>query len=167
MYEEEVLESHDAMWFSPDGAYLAFIKFNDTAVNEYGFPLYEHETPRASYPTQINVKYPKPGYPNPIASIHITSVIDSSNSTDVLFSKADMFAGEFLITEVLWLTKEKLLVRFMNRVQDSLRVFIVSLVNGQWTGVLSQKEDTSDGAWFNYVCSIYYMVIKVETFFCL
>lgn len=56
VYEEEVLESHDAMWFSPTGAYLAFIKFNDSLVPEYPFPKYN---PPNSYPENIAVKYPK------------------------------------------------------------------------------------------------------------
>lgn len=57
VYEEEVLASHESMWFSPDGYRLAYLKFNETLVPEYKLQMYEN--PHASYPREVSVKYPK------------------------------------------------------------------------------------------------------------
>ena len=59
VYEEEVLASHTAMWFSPDGDLIAYLKFNETLVPEYKFQMYE--TPHSTYNRDVSVKYPKPG----------------------------------------------------------------------------------------------------------
>jgi dipeptidyl aminopeptidase len=40
VYEEEVFSADKAFWFSPDSKYLAFLSFDETAVEEYTFPVY-------------------------------------------------------------------------------------------------------------------------------
>lgn len=57
-----------------------------------------------------------------------------------------------VITEVVWISPEQFLLRVMNRVQDSQRVYTVSQMNSTWNAKTIQKEDSVDGAWFNNVC---------------
>lgn len=61
VYEEEVLGTDAASWFSPDGRYLAFIKFNDTQVREAVYELYSKGNPEETlqYPEEIYLRYPK------------------------------------------------------------------------------------------------------------
>ena len=37
---EEILHSHLAHWWSPQGSYIAYLQFNDTLVPKYRFPFY-------------------------------------------------------------------------------------------------------------------------------
>ena len=55
---EEVLASQTAMWFSPGGTALAYLKLDETKVKEYTYPLYEKGSEN-SYPQTVIVKYPK------------------------------------------------------------------------------------------------------------
>lgn len=70
VYEEEVLKSHFAMWFSPDSKRLAFFKFDESLVHDYVMPKYA-SNPNASYPENILIRYPKPGSPNPKVYLYI------------------------------------------------------------------------------------------------
>ena len=66
---EEVLNSDHALWFSPEGKYLAYVQFNDTQVNWYQFPWYG---PSSNEYTSIQkIAYPKPGYANPTVAIYV------------------------------------------------------------------------------------------------
>ena len=66
---EEVLNSDHALWFSPEGKYLAYVQFNDAQVNWYQFPWYG---PSSDVYTSIRkIAYPKPGYANPTVAIYV------------------------------------------------------------------------------------------------
>lgn len=45
VYEEEVFGDTNTMWFSPDGAVLAFLSFNETGVGNYQIPYYSKQPP--------------------------------------------------------------------------------------------------------------------------
>ena len=51
-----------------------FLRLDETTVDEYRFPIY-NPTNNASavipYTKDVVIKYPKPGFDNPIASIHV------------------------------------------------------------------------------------------------
>lgn len=40
LYEEEILGSSNAIWFSPNGTRLCYASFNDTDVDEMTYPYY-------------------------------------------------------------------------------------------------------------------------------
>ena len=65
LYEEEILQQTNALWWSPDSAYLAFIKFNDSMVDYFYFPSYDG----APYSNMNKVRYPKPDGKNPVAKV--------------------------------------------------------------------------------------------------
>ena len=78
-YEEEVYSRTGVLWFSPSGRHLAFLRFNETLVPEYTFPLY--------YLPRNNVyayKYPKgqhysiparsPQHPHPLPAYPLQSL---------------------------------------------------------------------------------------------
>ncbi|KAJ3330231.1 hypothetical protein HDU76_006156 [Blyttiomyces sp. JEL0837] len=147
VYEEEVLASHDAMWFSPDGTRLAYIKFNETKVPDFRLQNYfQHQ-----YPKELTVKYPKAGAPNPVATLHIATPSASdavSRDVEIVFDPAYPDEDR-LIVEVKWATaNDTLLVRMMNRVQDSQRLFVVHAVNDTWQATKVREEQNSDKAWF-------------------
>ena len=38
VYEEEVLSSDKAVWWSPDGAAVSWLRFDEALVDKYDFP---------------------------------------------------------------------------------------------------------------------------------
>ena len=53
VYEEEVLSDTRALWFSPDGDRIAWIEFNDTAVDVMPLQIY-------GQPGRLEFQYPIP-----------------------------------------------------------------------------------------------------------
>ncbi|KAI9021768.1 dipeptidyl peptidase IV N-terminal region-domain-containing protein [Phycomyces nitens] len=129
VYEEEIFATNFAFWWSPDSSHLAFLRFNETDVPEYTMQLYTASD--KSYPDEIKIKYPKAGSPNPIASLHVHSLV---SRTSVMVTKrpaqnstlqSSSLYKEFednnrLITDVIWATdtNTSLLFKQTNRVQD-------------------------------------------------
>ena len=48
VYEEEVFSADFALWWAPDASKLAFLAFDETAVDEFTFPIYNSEDLRSS-----------------------------------------------------------------------------------------------------------------------
>ncbi|KAJ3156291.1 hypothetical protein HK101_001500, partial [Irineochytrium annulatum] len=153
VYEEEVLGTHDAMWFSPDGTRLAFLKFNETMVPDYHLQQY---IVSERYPKDIKVKYPKAGAPNPVVTLHIAtpSNVKASERDIAVEYPADLMYSDDdrLIVEVKWVSNESLLARFTNRVQDSQKLFLIEQdVDGGWMGTLLYEQVNADGAWVTHL----------------
>ncbi|GJQ81972.1 hypothetical protein Trydic_g15447, partial [Trypoxylus dichotomus] len=60
VYEEEVFGSNHALWFSPDGKKLAYVKFNDNTTNIMTIPYYGIPGSLDSqYTRAVQIRYPK------------------------------------------------------------------------------------------------------------
>ncbi|KAF4796873.1 dipeptidyl peptidase 4 [Turdus rufiventris] len=57
VYEEEMFGTNYALWWSPNGKFLAYASFNDTEVPVIEYSLYSEET--LQYPKTIKIPYPK------------------------------------------------------------------------------------------------------------
>ena len=132
IYEEEVYEQDFTCWWSPDAKKIAFLRLDETQVPLYSVALFEAPgLPISAYPSALTIKYPKPGYPNPIATIHVydlSSVAPSAKSPvpTIKFSPAKDFTDDDrLLVEVAWLGNDNLMVRAMNRVQDIARLWLI------------------------------------------
>jgi len=93
VYEEEFGFKKAYEW-SPDGKYLAYIKFDESEVKEFNIIKYAGEKPHFAqnelYPGLYTYKYPKAGEDNSIVSVHIynlstkkTIKADIGNNTDI------------------------------------------------------------------------------------
>ena len=73
VYEEEFAFDR-ALEFSADSKMLAFIRFDESQVSSYSFPLFAGSHPRmeayAKYPGEYTYKYPKTGEANSKVSVH-------------------------------------------------------------------------------------------------
>ncbi|KAL4688356.1 hypothetical protein H8959_004608 [Pygathrix nigripes] len=67
VYEEEMLATKYALWWSPNGKFLAYAEFNDTDIPVIAYSYYGDE----QYPRTINIPYPKAGAKNPVVRIFI------------------------------------------------------------------------------------------------
>lgn len=88
-YEEEVFSTDHALWFSPNGTRLAYLRFDETKVPIYEYPVYNNDNghagkaPNNPYNKWIQMKYPKPGFANPIVSAHMVDLQDLRDSDRV------------------------------------------------------------------------------------
>lgn len=125
LYEEEILLQTNAMWWSPESSKLAYLKFNDSLVEYYHFPIYDG-TP---YGSLNKVRYPKPDTKNPKVSIYIYSD-QTKNSTELPIPK-NFLLTDFYIQNIKWQTDDTLIVVFLNRKQNHAITVIYDANSGQ------------------------------------
>uniref|UniRef100_A0A348G603 Venom dipeptidyl peptidase 4 n=1 Tax=Odontomachus monticola TaxID=613454 RepID=A0A348G603_ODOMO len=119
VYEEEVFASPTAMWYSPDGRYLAFATFNDTRVMDMEYSHYGAPgSLRNQYPTQVKLKYPKVGTPNPIVSLSVIDLADSSSEAVTLKAPIDIVGSDHILYTVNWWNLTHVAATWTNRVQN-------------------------------------------------
>jgi dipeptidyl-peptidase 4 len=110
VYEEEFGFDRGMYWNS-DGTLLAYYKFNEESVPEFGMDLYGD-----LYPTNYKFKYPKAGEKNSDVSVHIYEL---ANNKSFLVEKT---SAEFeYIPRIKWGKQPtQLLIQKMNRHQNHL-----------------------------------------------
>ncbi|RKP14939.1 dipeptidyl peptidase IV N-terminal region-domain-containing protein, partial [Piptocephalis cylindrospora] len=174
IYEEEVYEDKFTVWWSPDSKHIAYLRLDETKVPVYHYAVYEDPgLPASSYPMEKSIKYPKPGYPNPIASVHLYSLDDTGSpgsgrrvtaSTPVqpVNLGPTAFANDDrLLVEVAWAGPNNVLVRAMNRVQDISRLYLVpatpSAQGSHAAQMVREERGDVDGGWLDTRKSIHYL----------
>lgn len=122
VYEEEVVSSNKALWFSPDGKRLAFARYDDTAVPTMVVPVYgEPGNPFFLYPRANIVKYPKAGTPNPNVSLHVID-LDHRDVIKKLDPPNDFINKEPILSTVQWANSDTLVAIWMNRIQNEAAI---------------------------------------------
>lgn len=134
VYEEE-LGFAQAFYWSPDGRYLAYYRFDESRVREYNMQKWNRGQ---LYPEDYRFKYPKAGEANALVDIFIRDV----NSGVVV--KADLGTEtDRYIPRVKWTTTPGLLwVRTLNRLQNEMTLYHVNAATGAATFVQQEKSDT-------------------------
>lgn len=144
VYEEEVFQGDTALWWSPKGDYLAFLRTNDSAVEEFPIPYFVQNS--SPYPELRRIKYPKPGFPNPIVDLQVLEL----DAFEVFEAKVEANKDsdpEKLITEVVWTGDHHLIQRISNRESDLLKVGVFNAESRK--GEISRTVDVDqDGGWF-------------------
>lgn len=131
VYEEEFAFDKAFFW-SPDGTYIAFYRFDESGVPEFSMDMYG----KALYPTQSVFKYPKAGEPNSAVTAHIYTLA-TGNVSHVL---AD--ADYEYIPRIKW-TKdpEEVVIYTMNRHQNHLVLNKVNAASGESTVLYEEKDE--------------------------
>ncbi|KNG86169.1 dipeptidyl peptidase 4, partial [Aspergillus nomiae NRRL 13137] len=154
IYEEEILGDRYALWFSPDGEYLAYLSFNETGVPTYTVQYYMDNQPLApAYPRELKIRYPKVSQTNPTVTLSLLNIA----SKEVKQAPIDAFEPtDLIIGEVAWLTDTHTTVaaKAFNRVQDQQKVVAVDTASNKAT-VISDRDGT-DG-WLDNLLSIKYI----------
>ena len=118
VYEEEFGDDNGMFW-SPDGRYLAFMRFDESQVREFGMPMYGD-----LYPEPYEFKYPKAGEDNALVEVKVFDLERKKTGT-VMHPKSEY------IPRVKWgASSEQLLVFTMNRHQSILNIQMSSLTRG-------------------------------------
>ncbi|ORX95337.1 hypothetical protein K493DRAFT_324651 [Basidiobolus meristosporus CBS 931.73] len=158
VYEEEVFSSNYAQWWSPGSQAIAFLRLNETTVPEFRMPVYHPGNMSDSYPSEVIIRYPKAGYPNPTVSLHIYHLNAENGPLAVEFPATDgLDPAEMIIGEVKWLTEKDdlLLVRVSNRIQNKHWIFIVDGQSGM--AKLTRREAATDEGWLDWHQAVSYV----------
>lgn len=178
VYEEEVFSADYALWWAPDASKVAFLRFDETTVDEYTFPVYnptENANTVVPYPDHVVMKYPKPGYDNPLVSLHVFQLDEYLATVQEIGSGANTTAvaqgatlelrwdgrqapNNSIISEVAWVSGSALLVREVTRAAENGSVVFFDLSNkpgnvGKVVRKLGREGEQGDDGWIDAVCS--------------
>lgn len=140
VYEEEVLASATAVWFSPNGQHLAFATFNDTVVKDMAY--FHYGTPGSledQYPTEVKIKYPKAGTPNPVVSLLVIDLFDPLSEAVTLEAPINEVTSDNVLYTVSWWNKTHVIATWTNRVQNQSQMTMYN-IQGDVKLVLSDEE---------------------------
>ena len=173
VYEEEVFSADFALWWSPNSEKLAYLRFDETDVDEFTFPVYnptEDSYKVVPYPGHVTMKYPKPGYNNPLVFVHVFELdryydsIDIGDDEESALEEATLeltWSGRqqpnnSVIAEVAWVGNMTLLVKEVNLAATNGSVILFNLeigaVNvGQRTRLLGKNGEQGDDGWIESV----------------
>ncbi|XP_053982596.1 venom dipeptidyl peptidase 4 [Hylaeus volcanicus] len=127
VYEEEVLASAVALWFSPDGDYLAFATYNDSAVKDFTIPHYgKPGSMEDQYPKEVKIKYPKAGSSNPSVSLSMVNLSNPSAGLIKLEAPVDIIGEDYILYTVTW-AMNFVAATWTNRVQNKSQVVYYSV----------------------------------------
>nr|WP_320060222.1 S9 family peptidase [uncultured Bacteroides sp.] len=122
VYEEEFSFSQ-ALEFSPDNTMLAFIRFDESKVPSYSFPLFAGQAPHYSelenYPGAYIYKYPKTGETNSKVSVHTFDIKSKVTRKMKLPLDADGYIPRIRFTK----NTNKLAIMTLNRHQNRFDMY--------------------------------------------
>ncbi|XP_029689479.1 inactive dipeptidyl peptidase 10 isoform X1 [Takifugu rubripes] len=129
-YEEEVLLTYVAHWWSMDGARLAYLTINNSATPVMEIPHFLG----GIYPTNMVFSYPKAGSNIPSVTLFVVNLYGPAHTLEML--PPDSFrARDSYISMVTWISSTRLAVRWLNRVQNQSVLCVCEAT----TGACSEK----------------------------
>jgi len=129
VYEEEFAITLGHYW-SPDGKYLAFFRFDESHVKEFSMFLYDG----APYPREHRFKYPKAGEQNSHVTIHIYNV-----ETGEIIQADTGPAHDQYIPRIQWTYAPGILsITRLNRHQNHLEILLADASSGSTTLLYSE-----------------------------
>ncbi|KAA8579421.1 hypothetical protein FQN60_006514 [Etheostoma spectabile] len=140
LYEEEILRSHLAHWWSPDGEWLAFLTLNDTLVPNMVLPQFTGNT----YPKGLHYPYPMAGQRNPAVKLSVVNLFGATH-TQELQPPDQLRHSDFYVTMVKWLSNTHLAVWWVNRPQNASVLTVCEAT----IGVCLQRHEESSETWLS------------------
>jgi dipeptidyl-peptidase-4 len=147
VYYEEILKRNSqyrAFWWSPDSKFIAFYHFDDRSV-----PVFPLDNAMGQHGYTEQTRYPKAGDPNPKVKIGIVSVASSKVVWADFNEQTDQYFGK-----PFWRPDSGgLLVQWMPRRQNNLKLFDVDSKTGKANEIYNEKQDT----WVDWIDRLYWM----------
>lgn len=138
VYEEEFTMSRGFEW-SPDGQYLAYYRFDETQVPEFGMDVYG-----SLYPKRETWKYPKAGEPNSKVQVYIHSVGKSKSmlcNTQDLVTASNNNSFDHYLPRIQWMNNQALCVQKLNRLQNHLQILQFAYTQPNAKVIYSETND--------------------------
>ncbi|PAA75991.1 hypothetical protein BOX15_Mlig009801g1 [Macrostomum lignano] len=114
LYEEEVLQSDNALWIAPGNLYLAYLQFNDTSVPAYSMPWYGD--PGQMYLQSRLIRYPAAGNASRLPDITLW-IYDIKGAAGVALKPPTGVPTESYVTKLAWLNESHLVAAWLDRSQ--------------------------------------------------
>ena len=136
LYEEEILSSGSALWWSPDDAFVAFGVFNENGVKAFQWTHFGD--PTDSYVETRSIRYPKAGTSNPTAALKLVKVSEPSVKIN-LTVPATLSSTDHYLMQVRWLNASFVSALWMDRLQQRAVLAVYDTQGGtpaaelQWT----------------------------------
>uniref|UniRef100_A0A8D2QJ88 Dipeptidyl peptidase 4 n=1 Tax=Zonotrichia albicollis TaxID=44394 RepID=A0A8D2QJ88_ZONAL len=132
VYEEEMFGTHSALWWSPNGNFLAYASFNDTEVPVIEYSSYSEDT--LQYPKTIKIPYPKAGATNPTVQFFIvdTTSLPTFKSVEI-FPPAEIKSSDHYLSVVTWVTDERICLQWLRRIQNFSVLTVCDFENATWS----------------------------------
>lgn len=145
VYYEEILgrgSRYRAFWWSPDSKTIAFFRSDDSQVPM--FPIYNSE---GLHGYLEKTRYPKAGDPNPEVKVGMVAAEGGPVVWADFNEKDDQYFGMPFWRE----DGSGLLVQWMNRDQNNLKLYEVNPANGLKKELYDEKQPT----WIDWIADIY------------
>lgn len=132
VYEEEFSMSVGYQW-SPDSRYIAFYRFDESAVPEFSMEVYDG----GLYPGQERFKYPKAGETNSMVSIWIFDLTTGKKLKVNLPESPDVY-----YPRIKWTGEKDILsIQKLNRHQNHLELLLVDAKSGNAQKIWEEKSE--------------------------
>nr|CAI9693370.1 unnamed protein product [Rangifer tarandus platyrhynchus] len=120
VYEEEVFSTYSALWWSPNGTFLAYAQFNDTEVPLIEYSFYSDES--LQYPKTVKIPYPKAGAVNPTVKFFVVDISSLSPNVSAtskqIVPPGSVLIGDHYLCGVTWVTEERISLQWLRRIQN-------------------------------------------------
>jgi len=140
VYEEEFTTSVSMAW-APDSRTLCYVKYDETDVPAFSFPLYEGSCDQmeqyALYPGTFTYKYPVAGEPNSRVSVHSYD-IDNRKTKDLDIPAVDF---EYIPRIAYGGSPDRLIVATLNRAQTRMELFSLNPRSNVARSILVEKSE--------------------------
>ncbi|XP_061591315.1 inactive dipeptidyl peptidase 10 isoform X2 [Cololabis saira] len=124
-YEEEVLLTYAAHWWSMDGARLAYLRINNSATPMMEIPHFLG----GLYPSNVLFPYPKAGSSIPSVRLFVVNLYGPAHTLEMM--PPDSFrARDGYISMVTWISSTRLAVRWLNRAQNQSVLCVCEATTG-------------------------------------
>ncbi len=139
-YEEEFTTSSSMTW-SPDNLQLCFIRYDESKVPLYSFPLYESACDAmpqyALYPGSFTYKYPVAGEPNSVVSVHSYDIETRKLKTIELPGTQT----EYIPRISYAYSPERLIIVSLNREQTRMEIYAANPKTTVVKSLLVEQDD--------------------------
>nr|WP_321356566.1 S9 family peptidase [uncultured Draconibacterium sp.] len=129
----------NALWWSPDSKFLAFIRFDESEVPEFGITMYAGLNPTYEeyklYPGEMKYKYPKAGEKNSTVSVKVYEISSKTTISADIGEDTDIY-----IPRLKWTPDANdLVIMKLNRNQNNLDVLYANPYTGDSRILFTEK----------------------------
>ena len=140
VYEEEFGFSKAFAW-SPDSKFLAFMKFDESEVREFGMTMFRGDKPAmdeyALYPENVTFKYPKAGEKNSTVKVMVYEIRSRTTIPADTGKEADQY-----IPRIKWTPDANdLVIMRLNRRQNQLDVLYANPFTGESRLIFRERNE--------------------------
>ncbi|XP_037121626.1 inactive dipeptidyl peptidase 10 isoform X1 [Syngnathus acus] len=162
-YEEEVLLSYVAHWWSMDGARLAYLSINNSATPLVEIPQFLG----GLYPSNLIFPYPKAGSNIPSVSLFVVNLYGPAHTVEMT-PPDSVRARDGYISMVTWTSSTRLAVRWLNRAQNQSVLCVCEATTGACSEKHKMTMDVMHSQWqqdvplFSDDGSVFYTILPAK-----